>query len=130
MHARFFYSCIFRYRTTHSKMVEKSSRHIERCSVCSRGSPLMPGLCEKCDGQETPFKTESCKRCKSHTTQLFLETKTVRKFCLKCRDFTENSEQTEIFCCLDCHTSMNLSSDRVYFICPRCSWKTKKNLFY
>ena len=93
----------------------------------------MSGLCEKCERQETPSKTESCNRCKCQTTQLFIETKTVRKLCLDCRDFTEKSDtliQTEIFCCPDCHASMNVSSDGAYFISPRCSCVKKKSLFY
>ena len=102
-----------------------------RCPICAAGSPLMSGLCEKCERQENSFKTESCKRCKFNTTQLFLETKTVRKFSLNCLDFTEKSNtliQTEIFSCPKCYLSMKVSSDELYFICPQCSWVKEKNL--
>ena len=113
-------------------MSERSSRHIERCRICHARIPLMSELCNGCETEKGPFKAESCKRCKFNTTQLFLETKTVRKFCLNCRDFTENSDsliQTEIFFCIDCHVLMEISSDGANFICPRCSWVKKKNLF-
>ena len=79
--------------------------------MCDARSPLMSELCNRCETQKGPFKTESCKRCKFNTTQLFLETKTVRKFCLNCRDFTEKSDtliQTEIFFCINCRVILSV----------------------
>ena len=85
----------------------------------------MSGLCERCEMQKGPLKIESCKQCKFNTTQLFLETKTVRKLCLNCLDFTEKSDiliQTEILFCPKCYVPMEIPSDGVDFICPHCSW--------
>ena len=86
----------------------------------------------RCEMQKGPFKTESCKRCKFNTTQLFLETKTVRKLCLNCLDFNEKRDtliQTEIFFCAKCCVLMEISCDGVYFICPHCFWMKEKTFF-
>ena len=89
-------------------MAKGISKHIERCHICSSRSPLKSGLCEICE-REGFFQSEACKRCESHTTQLFCEVKTTRNLCLKYQDFTEKVDsliQTEIDLCQDCHVSM------------------------
>ena len=128
----FFLSCVFYKRPIHSWMAEGISKHIERCRICSSRSPLKSGLCEICERREGFFKSEACKRCESHTTQLCCEVKTTRNLCLKCQDFTEKFDsliQTEIDFCQDCHVPMKILSDEIKFICLRCSLVRKKNFF-
>ena len=113
-------------------MAEGISKHIERCRICSSRSPLKSGLCEICQRREGFFKSEACKRCESHTTQLCCEVKTTRNLCLKCQDFTEKVDsliQTEIDICQDCHVPMKILSDEIEFICLRCSLVRNKTLF-
>ena len=68
-------------------MTEGNSRHIKKFR-------------ESYERRGGPFKSESYKRCESHTTQLSWKIKSVRNLCLKCLDFTEKGDslvQTEIF---------------------------------